>query len=54
MAQEEPRTRLASLESISLDPDVVPEPLGLLVGVGVAANPGKEAGVVDDRARIGD
>ena len=35
-----------------LEGDVVAEPLGLLVGVGVAAHVDEEGGVVDDRALL--
>ena len=34
---------------VALQRDVVAEPLGLLVGVGVAADVGEQRGVVDDR-----
>ena len=49
---EAPAARPAhvDLSRVALERDVVAEPLGLLVGVGVAADPGEQPGVVDDHA----
>lgn len=49
VAQQDSDPAAVRVERVGLQRDVVAEPLGLLVRVGVAPHPGEQPGVVDDR-----
>src|SRR5262249_55197617 len=47
---DEIEPRIVDEAPVGLENNVIAEPLGLLVGIGVAANPGHQARVIDDDA----